>query len=68
MPFDPLMTAVRERTSGRVIVADQPLTDLPAGTFQAGQAADSTDTIEVAGPHESTIHRPLFVDYFVPAS
>jgi hypothetical protein len=68
MPFDPLMAALREYTRGRLIVADQPVADLPRGTFPPGQAVDSAQTIRVAGPGDVTVERPLFVDYFVPKS
>jgi glyoxylase-like metal-dependent hydrolase (beta-lactamase superfamily II) len=68
MPFGPLLDALRHRTKGRVIVADQPIADLPAGTLAADQAADATDTITVAGPGGKQVERPLYVDYFVPAS
>jgi hypothetical protein len=66
MPFDPLLAALRQHTEGRLIVADQPIAALPAGTFPAGQAVDATETIDVAGHGNSTVKRPLFVDYFVP--
>jgi hypothetical protein len=66
MPFDPLMAALRERTSGRAIVADQPLADLPADTFAHGEAVDSPSLITVAGPNGKEVKRPLYVDYFVP--
>jgi hypothetical protein len=68
MPFDPLLAALREHAKGRVIVADQPLEALPAGLFPPEAAADSTETIEVAGPKDRTVERPLYVDYFVPKS
>jgi hypothetical protein len=68
MPFDPLMASLRKHTSGRVIVADQPVADLPAGTFPAGRAVDSSALIDVDGPGGKTIRRPLYVDYFVPKS
>jgi glyoxylase-like metal-dependent hydrolase (beta-lactamase superfamily II) len=67
MPFDPLMEALRDHTKGRLIVADQPIADMPKG-FLAGQAVDADETITVAGPKGKEIKRPLYVDYFVPLS
>jgi hypothetical protein len=68
MPFDPLMAALRKRTQGRVIVADRPVADLPAGTFPPGQVVDAAERIEVAGPRDKPVRRPLYVDYFVPTT
>ena len=64
MPFVPLMTALADKTEGRVLVADQPLKDVLA-KFPKGDVADSTETItvDVSTPEK----RPLFVDYFLPA-
>lgn len=66
MPFGPLMAALRKQTGGRVIVADQPVADLPEGVFPAGRVADADETVTVAGPHGKPVERPLYVDYFVP--
>lgn len=66
MPFEPLLAALHAQTGGRVIVADQPLSALPAGTFAPGEAQDSGDTID--DPEDPAVKRPLFVDYFLPAA
>jgi hypothetical protein len=65
MPLDSLMAALRTHADNRVIVADQPISRLPTGTFPHGEAVDSTELIEVTGPNGQTIKRPLYVDYFV---
>jgi hypothetical protein len=68
MPFDPLIAALREKAKGRVILADQPLAMMPAGTLPPDGAADAADQIDVAAPSGKSIRRPLYVDYFVPVS
>ena len=66
MPFDPLMAALRVHASQRVIVADQPVSKLPKGTFPPEEAVDSEAIVTVASSKTDTVTRPLYVDYFIP--
>jgi hypothetical protein len=62
MPFIPLMTRLTEKTSGRVVQADE--------TAQAVEKPirieDASTLITVSGPADKPVKRPLYVDFFVP--
>lgn len=66
MPFDPLMARLRERTKGRVVVADETADAVPLREGFPGRLEDAEETIEVAGPDDTPVERHLYVDYFVP--
>ncbi|HEX4613532.1 MAG TPA: hypothetical protein VH092_35445, partial [Urbifossiella sp.] len=75
MPFDPLMTALRRRTGGRVVVADTPATArfqklFPPGTL-TDAPAEKQIQVEVGKPPAEgkpprVDARPLYVDYALP--
>jgi hypothetical protein len=59
MPFEPLMSRLAEKTSGRVLQVDE---DPPAGL----RVTESAKQIEVAGPGSQSVKRPLYVEYSLP--
>lgn len=63
MPFEPLMEALRLRTAGRVIVADQTVKDLNLKAFAPNTVADSPDQFAVEVEKDKVMNRPLWVEY-----
>ena len=67
MPFVPLMARLKTKTQGRILKVDEPLSTLDKNlTDFLAQVTDAEKQIEVAGPNDTTLKRPLYVEYTLP--